>query len=278
MKIHKIINNGLVKIIDENGNECIAMGKGIGFNRKKGDEIKEEEIEKIYRISSSEIEKQFSDLISNIPLKHLKVANMIVDYASNALGKKLREGIYLSLTDHIDFALKRFEKGMHIKNRLLFEIKNYYPSEYRIGLEALKIVERELGIRLPEDEAGYIAIHIAQFSAETENSDFTDQSMKIIHMILNIIRYTYSLELNVDSLSYERLLVHLKYFSARIINHTVYEKSDKLFIERMKEYFKSEFQCCLKIKKIIKTEFDYEMDDDEMLYLCIHIRRVLTDR
>ena len=280
MKITKIINNGLVKINDENGKDCIIMGKGIGFNRKVGDEVKEDEIDKVYRIDDSDTEKKFADLISKIPLIHLEVASMIVDYANNALGRKIRDGIYVSLTDHIDFALERIKKGIPLRNKMLFEIKNYYPSEYYIGVEALKIVERELGVKLPDDEAGYIAIHIIQFSSDTENSDFADLSMKIIHNILNIIRYTFSLELKSDTLTYERLIVHLKYFSARIINHRDNTKNryDKVFAERMKSYFEKEYQCCLKIKKSLKIEFDYDMDEDEMLYLCVHIHRILGDR
>lgn len=116
---------------------------------------------------------------------------MIVEYTENALGRKLRDGIYVALTDHIDFALERIEKNIPLKSTMLSEIKTYYPGEYRIGLEALNIVKRELGVKLPEDEAGYIAIHIIQFSSETETSDFADISVRVIHNILNIIRYTF---------------------------------------------------------------------------------------
>lgn len=279
MRITKIINNGLVKINDSDGKECIVMGKGIGFNKKIGDEIRKDQIEKVYRMDDPNTQNQFTDLISKIPLIHIEVASMIVEYTENALGRKLRDGIYVALTDHIDFALERIEKNIPLKNTMLSEIKTYYPGEYRIGLEALNIVKRELGVKLPEDEAGYIAIHIIQFSSETETSDFADISVRVIHNILNIIRYTFSLELNPDSIAYERLVVHIKYFAKRIIDGDKKEKiSESEFLNKMRSYFDKEYKCCLKIKKSLYVEFGYEMEDDEMMYLCVHIRRVLEDR
>ena len=46
MKIYKIINNNIISAKDENDSEIILMGKGLGFNKKKGDIVDEENIEK----------------------------------------------------------------------------------------------------------------------------------------------------------------------------------------------------------------------------------------
>ena len=173
MKISKIINNNLVHFYDENNVDCIAMGRGLGFGKKIGDEFGAMMVEKVYGIEDPIRTKQFSTLVKDIPLAHLEVANMIIDYAKSSLNTKLSDNIYISLVDHIDFALERIEQGIPFENKLLYEIKHYYTSEYLVGLEALNIVERELKIKLPEDEAGYIAIHLVEaLGATHERSVF----------------------------------------------------------------------------------------------------------
>ncbi len=276
MEISKVINNNLIKTFDANQRECIVMGKGIGFKKKPGDWIDDNAIEKIYKIEDSSTANQFTQLVVDIPIEHLRVANMIIDYANNTLNKTLHENIYVSITDHINFALERLEKGIPLKNKILYEIKHYYPSEFQVGQEALNIVERELGVSFPEDEAGYIAIHLVESIIGSEHSDYVNQSVAMIQAILNIIKYTYSLELNTDSLAYERFLVHLRYFAQRVINHKESESYDEGFITTMKKNFEEEYKCCMKIRTYLNKEFQYDVNDDEMIYLCVHIHRILS--
>ena len=118
----------------------------------------------VYKRQDENTAQKLSDLLLEIPQEHVRIANLIIDYAKQTLDKELSDNIYISITDHISFALERMEKGMPLKNALLWEIKKYYHSEYSIGLESLAIIKRELGVELPEDEAGYIAIHLVAVS------------------------------------------------------------------------------------------------------------------
>ena len=275
MKISKIINNNLIHFYDENNVDCIAMGRGLGFGKKIGDEVDEKIVEKIYRIADPVRTDQFSTLVKDIPLAHLEVANMIIDYASSSLNAKLSDNIYISLVDHIDFALERIEKGMPLENKLLYEIKHYYASEYLVGLEALNIVKRELGVTLPEDEAGYIAIHLVEAEVDSDKQNYVEDVMAIIQAIMNIIKYHFSLELDPDTLAYERLLVHLRYFAGRVINREEAALADDRFVEKMKNNFPEEFKCTVKIRQYLENNFEYPVSDDELIYLAVHIHRVL---
>lgn len=275
MKISKIINNNLIHFYDENNVDCIAMGRGLGFGKKIGDEVDEKIVEKIYRIADPVRTDQFSTLVKDIPLAHLEVANMIIDYASSSLNAKLSDNIYISLVDHIDFALERIEKGIPLENKLLYEIKHYYTSEYLVGLEALNIVKRELGVTLPEDEAGYIAIHLVEAEVDSDKQNYVEDVMAIIQAIMNIIKYHFSLELDPDTLAYERLLVHLRYFAGRVINREEAALADDRFVEKMKNNFPEEFKCTVKIRQYLENNFDYLVSDDELIYLSVHIHRVL---
>ena len=76
------------------------------------------------------------------------------------LGKQLRDTIYITLTDHISTAIVRCKEGLILKNALLWDIKQFYPDEFAMGIKAVGIIKEELGIEFLEDEAAFLALHI----------------------------------------------------------------------------------------------------------------------
>ena len=159
MLIEKIINNNIVSAVDSKGREVVVMGRGLGFGMKPGRQIQENKIEKVFRIKSQTLAEQFKDLLADMPLEHVKVSSDIITYAKENLKLKLNQSIYVTLTDHINFAITRYQQGIKPQNALLWEIKRFYSREYELGMYAVKTIEEKLRIRLPEDEAGFIALH-----------------------------------------------------------------------------------------------------------------------
>ncbi|WP_284690920.1 PRD domain-containing protein [Bacillus subtilis] len=74
----------------------------------------------------------------------MQVCEAIIDHARTTLNKNLNDSIYVTLTDHITFAIERHQKGMDIKNALLWEIKRLYKDEFMCGVEALRIIQDKL--------------------------------------------------------------------------------------------------------------------------------------
>ncbi len=276
MKVIKAINNNLVKSIDEKDNEILVMGCGLGFKRTIGDEIDDKLIDKVYKLSGETSYNKLINLLENIPLEQIQVTNEIVSFAKMSLGKKLNENIYISLSDHINFAIERYNNKMPIKNALLWEIKKLYNHEFLVGKEALNIIKRRLNVDLPEDEAGFIALHLVNSLMDDMSMNKTTDMTKIIQKILNIIKYHFNLELDEYSIHYERLITHLKFFIQRIYMGTVIDDQDNQFIEILKEKYKKEYECTLKIKDYIKSECNCELTEDEMIYLTMHINRITS--
>ena len=69
MVIDKIINNNIVSAFDEKGLEVVIMGRGIGFQMKRGQEVPAEKIEKVFRIKSQSIAEQLKELLAKMPLE-----------------------------------------------------------------------------------------------------------------------------------------------------------------------------------------------------------------
>ena len=274
MKIDKVINNNLVRAFDNSNKEVLVMGCGLGFKKKIGDIIDKDIVEKIYSLDDKNYSNKLIELLSDIPLEVIQTTNEIVAYARYSLGKKLNDNIYILLTDHINFAMERAEKGLQYKNALLWEIKRFYNHEFLIGKEALQIIKKKLNVDLSEDEAANIALHIVNAQLNSSNMDDTMNMTNMIQNILNIVKFHYKIELDEYSLHYERFITHLKFFSQRIFRGKEIEDEDTSLSEIMKEKFKEAYKCAEKIKKYIKSEFDSNLTDEEMMYLAVHINRV----
>ena len=275
MKIDKIINNNLIRTFDNNGKEILVMGCGLGFQKKIGDTIDRSKIEKIYAIENKNDSNKLMNLLSEIPLEYIQVSNEIISYAKYSLGKRLNDNIYISLTDHISFAIERYKQGLNFKNALLWEIKRFYNHEFLIGKEALTIIKKRLDIMLSEDETASIALHIVNAQLNSRDMNDTLDITKMIQNILNIVKFHFNIELDEYSLHYERFITHLKFFAQRILSGKVVKSDDANFCEMIKEQYKDAYLCAEKVKKYILKEFNHEISDEEIMYLTVHIKRIV---
>lgn len=276
MKVDKVINNNLVRSYDEKGREALIMGCGLGFKKKPGDEIDESLVEKVYVSASHERSDKLAAILENIPYENIQVTNEIISYARQSLGKKLDDNIYITLTDHISYAVERAKQGILLKNALLWEIKRFYNHEYLIGKEAAVIIEKKLGIKLPEDEAGFIALHLVNAQMDSADMGETTQMTKMIHQIINIVKYHFHMDLDEYSVHYERFITHLKFFAQRVFLGNELDDGENGFLDTIREMYQNEYRCAGKVKDYVYKEFGKMLTEDEMIYLTIHMKRITT--
>ncbi len=274
MKIVRVLNNNVVISLDENGSDIIVMGSGIAFNKKRGDIIEESKIERIFTQDIQNMTIKFKNLIESIPIEYMELTEKIINYSKLKLGKELADELYISLTDHIYFLIQRFREGVVISNKLLFETKHLYEEEFKVASEVVQMINKEFDVVLPEDEAAFITLHFvnAELNGDMNN---TMQITKVVNELLTIIRRFYKIEFDEDSLTYFRLLTHLKFFAQRMLSDTQSETrgENQLFNVVKEKYFNS-FGCAEKIYKFIYKNYEYELSQDEMLYLTIHIEKI----
>ncbi|MFB9759209.1 PRD domain-containing protein [Ectobacillus funiculus] len=275
MKIAKVINNNVISVFNDQNEELVIMGRGLAFQKKPGDPVDEERIEKVFSLKNKDISEKFKTLLYEIPMEYMEVSEEIIQSAKMRLSRELNDSIYVSLTDHIHFAIERNKKGMDIKNALLWEIKRLYKDEFSIGKEALTKIEAKLGIVLPEDEAGFIAMHIVNAELNEEMPNIVNIT-KVMQDILNIVKYHFKIQFDEESLNYYRFVTHLKFFAQRLFGKTYMEDQDDFLFEAVKNKHKEAFECTQKINEYIKKQHAYELTNEEMLYLTIHIERVVN--
>lgn len=275
MLINKVLNNNVVTIIDNN-QESVVMGRGIAFQKKKGDEIDEDKIEKIFILKDKSINKKLIDLINDISVENLQIVEEIIKYAENKLDTKLNENIYLTLTDHIGFAISRLKNNLEMKNALLCDIKRLHKDEFSIGLKALEIVKDRLDVELPEDEAASIALHILNAELNQDMPDVVNM-INLIDEILKMVKYHFNIDFDEESINYYRFITHLKFFAQRLTSGRYYEDEDNELFEMIKLKYPKAYKCTKKIEGFIKQKYDNTLTKEEKLYLTVHIARVIKE-
>lgn len=273
MKIDKIINNNIVSAIEADGKEVVIMGRGLGFGMKPGKEIPEGKIEKVFRLDSQNSTDKFKELLANLPLEHIQASTEIINYAKSVLNRRLNQSIYITLTDPINFAIERFKEKMMFTNPLLNEIKTFYKEEYLIGEYAVALIERRIGITLPVDEAGFIALHIVNAEYNTAMRDTIDITT-LIQNVVKIVKEYFSMDLDETSLNYQRFVTHLRFLAQRIIGGEMLNSDNPEFNQLISQMYPEEYACSLKLKDYIQVTYHHDVTEEETAYLAVHIKRI----
>lgn len=275
MLIEKIYNNNAVETRDKDHREIVAVGCGLAFKKRVGDEIDDSKIQKIFVLSEPDMNMKFREFLSYIPLDYLTMGNEIISYIQEKLSIEQNTLLYLGLVDHLYGAVKRFQNGIEVKNVMLWDIRRFYSEEYEAGCNILQIVEEHTGVRLSEDEAGFCAFHIAE-ARMNENALDMQRITDIMVELSNIVKYHFQVEFNQESVYYYRFVTHLKFFAQRLVNGKLYEQDEQDgLLDTIRKKYVNSYKCVEKIGVFVKNRYSYTLSSDEMLYLTIHIERII---
>ncbi len=219
---------------------------------------------------------KFEKLVEEIPYEYVSYTDEIVREATETLGMELNKNIYITLTDHLHFAIERYRRNITFQNALLWEIKRFYSREYEVGLKAVELLKEREGVALSVDEAAFIALHIVNAEMDI-NLSRTLSVPGMIKDLLNIVRYTFHVDLDEEGLSYERFVTHLKFFIQRTLKRQCYPTEELELYELYRKKAPKSYECAKKIKKYMEEKTDTEVTDEEMMYLTVHISRVIKE-
>lgn len=274
MKILRIFNNNIVATKDDEGNDLIVQGAGVGFNKIVGMTIDPNSIEKIFTLKGSNSSK-YQQFFEQVPIEYFEISEMIADRSQEIFGGTKNAQSLIALADHIYQAVERVDKDRAIPNLMLDEIKAIYRDEFEVATWALDIIEKHVKVRLSEDEAGYITLHIVNANTSLDASINT-KVLRFTRGVMDLIRTSLNVELNSNDFNTSRLLTHLKFLAIRIFN------DDKQVIEVMDGMYEMlinrdpRLRLCLdQIEKFTKQEFNYSLQRNEEIYLMVHLSKVL---
>lgn len=274
MVIKRIYNNNVAMVEDE-GVERIAIGRGITFGRSRGDELDTSAVEKVFTLDDPDSLNRLERLIKGIPSEYLSVAEDIVAMLRAELGSDVDDNVLIALTDHISMAIERERAEVPCDNPLLMETRRFYKKEFALALRAQDIIEDRLGIRVSEGEVGFITLHIVNATMR-QRADHLMLSISMINEILGIVVEAFDLVYDEESIQYERFLRHLQFFAQRVLDKSVVQSEDTFLFHLGKDQYPAAFECTERIGEHVASTYGCAVADAEKGYLVYHIMNLVN--
>ncbi|WP_192457139.1 PRD domain-containing protein [Musicola keenii] len=272
--VKKSLNNSML-LVDNNHQEMILFGKGIGFGTKPGTPIDMAQVEQVFIPLENPKSRHFLSLVDTIPAAFFDVTHDIIALAQPQYTRKLNAILLFTLAEHLYFAVEEARSGNRFANKLSWEIQRYYPTEYAISLQARDLIGERFAIHLPDDEAVNIAFHFIN-AQSSEESASAHQQVELVNRIAEIVRYRLNRDLDTHSVNYMRFITHLRYFAERVLTGKTVADNNEDFYQEFLKHRPDAMKVSWAIRDYIQEKYAISLPNDELTYLTIHISRLAT--
>ena len=273
MEIIQVINNNVV-LSEENGEEVIVVGKGIGFHGTVGKQIDPSSIEKTFVLQNEHFDSSVQTLLEEIPYDVFKFGIKAADYITRCSNIKISHRILIPLTDHIYGALERKKEGVSFDSMLAYNVRYLYRDEYKIAEDIIDMVYSEFGVELNEEEAAFITMHIVNAELDTDIKDIITAT-DIISTSVDTVEEYFNIKLNNEDINFGRFITHLQFFAKRMVKETLTEEEDLEINTHINYRYPEEYKCAKLIGSKLKEKYGFAIEESEYTYLTIHIARLL---
>ena len=270
-RITKILNhNSFMGIESKNDQECLIMGKGVAFGKKVGQTVSVTGDARVYSLKELTDRGEAKEIIKSVSPLCLELANEVLDQAEEEFGKVDRS-ILFTMADHLDFAVRRIQNGEQISNPLTDDIRIMFYKEYKVEGCIRGLLKEKLGIRIDEHEIGYIALHVHAAIVD-ENVSQAMEIARTVRECICMVEEETGKSIDVMSLSYNRLMNHVRYMVARAIHG---EKLKMSLNDYMSVKFPGPYMTAEKICRKMEKSLKLPIPDIEIGYLAMHLERMM---
>lgn len=269
MKVIRKTNNNVAVCLDDNNCELIAFGKGIGFPKIPYEITDLGLIDRTFY----DIDSQILALFQEIPEDEMQVSLDIVDKANAYLHCSLSNSFVFTLADHIHFALQRCKEDMIIQNPLIYDIQHLYEKEMELAKWARRYIYRKLYVKLPSEEEANLAMHFINAQAIAKKKEQESDTNRVIEDVTIIVEDALNILIDRDDFNYARFVMHIQYLLKRKDKKIEMKSNNLVMFQQMKNEFSDVYQCVLKIQNYFNVTWDWQLNDEELLYLMLHVNR-----
>lgn len=212
MKLLRKINNNAAVAQDKRGREMVVLGRGVGFHPMP---YELNDLSVIYR-TFYDVDPKYYEMLASLPEAALLASADIAEQAEILLDTELNPNLPFTLADHIAFAQQREQQGIQLAVSLSYDVRQLYPREYELGLQALETVRLRTGNSLPRAEAVSIALHIV--NAELEGSDLhsTLTAITVLDEVTTVVEQQLGVSLDRENYNYARFAMHIQFLVRRL--------------------------------------------------------------
>lgn len=277
-RIAQVFNNGVALVDLDNHLQAVAKGRGIAFQKKKGDLIDPKQVDKLFTIESETSRKNLYFLLKDIPIDVVTTTYEIINMAQRRYQLKVLDYIYITMSDHIYGVYRRYMEGKY-REIMVPDFQRQYPTEYAAARQGVQILNRNLEIKIPNSETKNLALHfINAYGDADEEKQFDKQNNS--QLLSNIVKSALTrhniFRSNSNGNYYDRLMIHLQYLVDRIwrTDTGATTISPRVFSEMEKDYPRS-YAIAIEIFNEIQLKLYPYIGEDELFYFIVHIQRII---
>lgn len=270
MQIIRSINTSAAIGLDSAGHEVVLLGKGIGFPKMPYELTDLSVIDR----SFYDVDPRYLEMLASLREPVLMASADLVEQAEINLNCSLNPNLPFTLADHLQFAMERIAQGIDLTAPLAYDVQHLYPNEYELGLLALDILQDYTSTRLPDSEAVTIALHLINAEAELGDDHGVTAMLQIISEVDDIVERKLDFRMDKESYSYSRFAMHLRYLIQRLSSGTPVENLGGAMLKPLAMEYPDIYMCALAVRDHLKKNYGWHCNDEETLYLMLHINRV----
>ena len=270
-----MLNNNVVLARDEIGREAILTGRGLGFQRKRGQDVDASLISRRYIPADNA--QSVAEVIAGIPLERLALIERVFRKAARGLNTDVPSSTLIAVVDHINQAMERVRQGLTMDYPLRAEVAHLHPEELRLAEAMVEEINAAQEVQLPGGEAVALALHLFTAAIGAPSAQAASEQSRLIGQVMGLLEKSFGEAFDADSVNAARFAVHLRYFLVRARTAVQIEDgTSSLVAEALRTSDPDAYRVARRIRDLLEIRLNTIVTDDETAYLALHIARLTS--
>ena len=270
-----MLNNNVVLARDEFGREAILTGRGLGFQRKRGQDVDASLISRRYILADNA--QSVAEVIAGIPLERLALIERVFRKAARGLNTDVPSSTLIAVVDHINQAMERVRQGLAMDYPLRAEVAHLHPEELQLAEAMVEEINAAQEVQLPGGEAVALALHLFTAAIGAPSAQAASEQSRLIGQVMGLLEKSFGEAFDADSVNAARFAVHLRYFLVRARTAVQIEDgTSSLVAEALRTSDPDAYRVARRIRDLLEIRLNTIVTDDETAYLALHIARLTS--
>ena len=270
-----MLNNNVVLARDEIGREAILTGRGLGFQRKRGQDVDASLISRRYIPADNA--QSVAEVIAGIPLERLALIERVFRKAARGLNTDVPSSTLIAVVDHLNQAMARVYQGLTMDYPLRAEVAHLHPEELRLAEAMVEEINAAQEVQLPRGEAVALALHLFTAAIGAPSAQAASEQSRLIGQVMGLLEKSFGEAFDADSVNAARFAVHLRYFLVRARTAVQIEDgTSSLVAEALRVSDPDAYRVARRIRDLLEIRLNTAVTDDETAYLALHVARLTS--
>lgn len=277
MKILRVLNNNVVLSRDASGREVILTGRGLGFQKRPGQEVDPRAVVRTFVPTDGRDPDNLATVLAALDQDVVRAVVLAISETQLEPAESTQPTLAIAVADHVAQALKRERDGTRIDYPLRAEVQTLYREEYDKAARLLTAINHHIDPSLPQTEATALALHLVNAGFSSGDLSFTYTMTGVIQQMLTVISERCGIPAERDSISGARFITHVRYLFVRVHQHRQLTRQDSVIGESIRTAYPEATRTARQLATIVELRLGTALTEDEVSYLALHVARMTLD-